>query len=686
LRLALVVFGAAFLVRLVYLLEFSRSVFFEIPILDAAWHAGWARRIADGHWLDGAPYFRAPLYTWFLALVDAVAGSNPWGPRLTQAALGAAGAAFTALTAERLRPRAGLAAGLVVALYGPLVFATGELLHEALLVPILSAWLFVTVRAAGDRDDPDAPSLPWFGSGLLLGLAAIARPSALALAPLLVALPLVPVRRTRFVLPILAGLALPIAPVTLINYVTSGDVIPIASQGGINFYAGNNGAADGRHVVIPELADLGGWEDFEPRVEAIAEQAAGRPLGPAGVSDWWADRGWSWIRDHPGAAAGLWLSKVGALLSGYEVPNNRDILAARADSLLLAVLVGRAGPFFWPWGLLLPLAVLGVAASPDRRRYPLPVAAALLYGASLVPFFVCDRFRLPMVAFLAIPAGAGLLAIPALARAGWPGRAPALLAAGLALLLTLPTWGVDTRVNAAESWHRLGEALYNAGRPIAALDAFNEAVRRRPDDESLRLGRSWAIVASADSLVRAGRPAEAAALDSLAGVELSRVAERLPAAWQAQYGYGHWLAVHGRGAEAVPFLERAAGAQPSRAEVHAELGFAYEAAGRWREAGIALNHALSLGAETAEVHLSLGLAALSGGRPDMAENNWRRALELDPDHARSLYNLGQLEARRGRLEAAADLWRRALRVEPGNELIRNQLTALEAANSAGAPR
>jgi len=684
-RLALIVFAAALVVRLVYLLEFSRSVFFDVPILDAAWHAGWAERIAHGHWLEGAPYFRAPLYTWFLAALDVVAGSGSWVPRLAQGVLGSLAASFTALTTERLRPGSGLAAGLVVALYGPLVFSTGELLHEALLVPLLAAWLWITVFAHGERDDPDAGSLPWFGSGLLLGLSAITRPSALVLAPLLVGLALLPSRRTRFVLPILAGLALPIAPVTVINYVTSGDLVPIASQGGINFYAGNNGAADGRHVVIPELADLGGWEDFEPRVTAIAEKTAGRPLGPAGVSDWWAARGWSWIRHHPGQAAGLWLSKVGALLSGYEVPNNRDILAARSDSLLLALLVGRAGAFFWPWGLLLPLAVFGVIAASDRRRFLVPVAAAVVYGASLIPYFVCDRFRLPVVLFLAVPAGAGLLALPTLVKATWATRRPPLVGAGVALLLTLATWGMDTRMNAAESWHRLGEALYNAGRSVAALDAFNEAVRLRPDDESVRLGRSWAIVAAADSLARTGRAAEAASLDSLAGVELARAAKRLPDSWQAQYGYGHWLAVHGKGAEAVPWLERAAGAQPSRAEVHKELGFAYEAAGRWREAGIALSHAVSLGEETAEVHLSLGLATLNGGRADLAENNWRRALELDPNHVRSLYNLGLLEARRGHVGAAADLWRRALRVDPGNALIQGQLAALPSGGAAATP-
>jgi len=682
-RAVAIVAVVALFVRLIYLLEFQSSVFFSVPILDAAWHAEWAHRIAGGNLLDGAPYFRAPLYTWFLATIEALAGPNPWASRLVQAVLGALGAAFVAMAAGKMSPRAGLPAGLVMALYGPLVFSSGELLHEALLLPVLAAWLLVTVHALSELDDPDAGVLPWFGAALLLGVAAIIRPSALVLAPLLLFAP----RLTRqasgarhlrggLLFPIVAGIILPIVPVTAINYVRSGDPVLIASQGGINFYAGNNPAADGRHVVIPELADLGGWEDFEPRVRAIAETAEKRRLGPSDVSNWWFDRGIAWIREEPGNAAQLWLVKIGALLCGYEQPNNRDIAVARQDSLLLAVLVGRIGPFFWPWGWLLPFALFGAAMAQKERLVRLPLAAAVLYGASLLPFFVCDRFRLPIVPFLAIPAGIGIAALPELLRGPLSRHARALLVTAMGFLLGAMTWGADTRVNSADSWHRLGEALYNDGRPFPALEAFNEAVRLNPDDEAIRLGRAWTLLAAADSLTGASAPREAATLDSLAGAELGKVAVQLPDAWQAQYGYGHWLAGHDQAALAIPFLERAAGAQPRRSEVHRDLGFAYEAAGRWREAGIALNHALALGESTAEVHLSLGLAAMSGGRPDLAENNWRRALELDPGHVKSLYNLGLLEAGRRRFDAAADMWRRALRLDPANKLIQDQLARL----------
>jgi tetratricopeptide (TPR) repeat protein len=712
-RPALVVFAVALLVRVVYLLEFSGSIFFTVPILDAAWHVDLAQRVAAGNLLEGAPYFRAPLYTWFLALAKALFGDGAWPPRLAQALLGAGAAALVTLATALLlgpgdhreggaRRAAPLAAGLVVALYGPLVFSTGELLHEALLVPLVAGALAAAAWGLNERDDPDAGATPWFLAGLLVGLAAITRPNALVLAPALALAPrFVPGGATpaggsasrgapsagRHLVPVLVGIVLPILPVTAVNYISSGDLIPIASQGGINLYAGNNPDADGRQVRIPELAESAGWEEFEPRVRELAEQAVGRPLRPSEVSDWWAARGFEWLGANPGAAARLYLTKLGALVSGYEAPNNRDLYLARRDSLLLSFLVGRAGPLFWPWGLLLPLALFGILR-PDggSRALRLPLSAAFLYAASLLPFFICDRFRLPLVPLLAVPAGVGLAALAADLRARKRPPTRALLASAAALAVVLPTWGADTRIHVADAWHKLGEALYNRGEPDRALAAFEEAVAAAPDDPAIRLGRAFSLVAAADSLeeslrrhARDGAPPEdptdriaaasGARLDSLAGVEFERLAARLPDSWPAQYGWGLWLFRHGRAAEAVPFLERAAGSHPGKRELHRDLGFAYEAAGLWREAGLALNHALRLGESSAELHLSLGLAALQGGAADLAENNWRRGLELDPNHFRLLYNMGLLAFGRGRDDEAADLWRRAGVAQPGHPLI-----------------
>jgi tetratricopeptide (TPR) repeat protein len=133
---------------------------------------------------------------------------------------------------------------------------------------------------------------------------------------------------------------------------------------------------------------------------------------------------------------------------------------------------------------------------------------------------------------------------------------------------------------------------------------------------------------------------------------------------------------HRRTPEAIPYLEHAAGLMPDRAELHRELGFAYESTGNYAAAGLALAHALKLGDESADLHLSLGLAALHQGSVEKAEANWKRALELDPRHFRSLYNLGLLRFSQKRLEEAKDLWSRAVTAKPTDPLPHFQLARL----------
>lgn len=676
-RLVIAVFCLALVVRILYLVEFSRSVFFASPILDAAWHDGWARRIAAGSLFDGAPYFRAPLYGWFLAVVYRFLGEGPWPIRLVQSVVTAAAAAgVTAIVLPRFGRRVGVIAGVVLAVYGPAIFLAGELLIEAaLFVPLLVWATAEALRAHDSGGAEEAPLAPWFRTGIALGLAAIARPNALVLAPALLALPFLrgpaPGRigaraeAGRIALPLLLGLALPVLPITLINFTSSGDLILIASQGGINAYAGNNAEADGRSVVVPALGREVSWEEFVPRATAVAEKAAGGRLRPSEVSDYWSGEARRWSLSNPVAAGRLLLRKIGWLLSGYEAPNNRDYYVARRESLLLELTGGRFGPLLLPLGLLFPLALLGLAlASPDERRRlaPLLVLAAA-YAASLLPFFICDRFRLPLVLWFAIPAALALDRLPGLIRGR---RIPPLPVCIFLAGLGVANWshGADTAGRSSDAWHKLGEALYNRGQYPAALGAFDAALMRAPGDNLPRLGRAFAL--------------QALGQDSLAGVELGDLVHRLPDSWQAQHGYGRWLLDHDRPGDAVPYLERAAGLHPERAELHRDLGFAYELTGNDVTAGMALKRALDLGEESAELHLSLGLVAYRRGAPALAERNWERGLELDPRHFRTLYNLGLLRLGQGRADEARRLWGRASEVRPADPRIPVQLARLEA--------
>ena len=93
LLLAILLLG--FALRVVYILQSRSSPFFTDPEMDALYHTEWARAIAAGRTFVAGPYFRAPLYPWFLGLCFRLFGENFLVPRLIQAGFGTATVGLT---------------------------------------------------------------------------------------------------------------------------------------------------------------------------------------------------------------------------------------------------------------------------------------------------------------------------------------------------------------------------------------------------------------------------------------------------------------------------------------------------------------------------------------------------------------------------------------------------------------
>jgi len=93
------------------------------------------------------------------------------------------------------------------------------------------------------------------------------------------------------------GTCLVLVPVTLRNYGVGGELTLTTSQGGANFYIGNNELADGGYVFLPFVRPDPLYEakDFQ----AEAERRSGRALTPSQVSRFWFRAGLAWMADHP---------------------------------------------------------------------------------------------------------------------------------------------------------------------------------------------------------------------------------------------------------------------------------------------------------------------------------------------------------------------------------------------------
>jgi len=497
-KVCLYLFLGALAVRVLYLSQYAGSPFFWAPALDALYHDQLARGIATGHSPTG-PFFRAPLYYYFLGGIYWLIGPNYWGARLVQAMLGSGSCVLLYAIGCRLAPRstALLAAGMM-ALYGPLVFFDGELLIPPVLVFLILATLLVTLRARDDARPGTA-----LAAGTLLGLAAIARPNALVLAPLLAAglatgAPCGP-RALRWLMPVLFLLATAIFPaiVTARNAIVGGEPVWIASQGGINFWLGNRPGVDGFTPSTPWRYDYEGpYQDSVALFgQRAAEEALGRRLTANEAQAYWYRRGLEWWRRDPLAALALTWKKWVLLWSHREIRNNRSFEFVRAEfapALWLA-------PFgFWLAG---PLGLLGMIVCWRRDpRWRWLALAALLYLASFVPFFVADRYRLPAVPLLLLFAAMALRwlvdAIRTLPASRWLPRVGAL--AALAIFVLVDWYPTESRATRALDHWSAGNAALELGRPAEARTRYRRALALDPNNAEIWTNYGAACYAMGD--------------------------------------------------------------------------------------------------------------------------------------------------------------------------------------------
>lgn len=389
-RNVLLVALVAIVVRtLFFLLNRHNNPLFDNPIMDGLYHHEWALRIVGGDFWGDEVFFRAPLYPYFLALLYKLSGSSIAFALACQHVLGAMSAVLVYFLAREYFVHAvALVAGFAAALYWPFIYFEGDLLIVTLIITLDLAALLLAARAL--RKDR---TFVFAAAGFVFGLSAVARPSILVV---LFFLPVVVYARDRAMRPVLrrsvwlfAGAVVAIAPVLVRNYLVGHDFVPVASQGGVNFYIGNNPESDGRTAIVPGTR----WDWWGGYHDAIlqAETEAGRALKPSEVSNHYFAKGLGFVFGSPARSVPLLAHKLALFWAGGERSNNKYIYFFWHQSGM-----GRVPlPGFW---LIAPLGLAGgVLLWRRRRELSLLYLFVLTYMAGVVAFFVNARFRLPVV-------------------------------------------------------------------------------------------------------------------------------------------------------------------------------------------------------------------------------------------------------------------------------------------------
>lgn len=629
-RSTLLIGGLAILIQTAYLWTANNDPTLSTPIIDAKVYHDAAVRFANGQPLYEGNFWQPPLFPLLLGVIYRVFGVSLLAARLVLVALFVADCLLIARIGEQLFSKpVGLVSGLMAAAYGPLLFFSTRLLPVAPAVFLILIAITLWIRHHHKPRLGTAALL-----GLSVGLATITVPNAGVLFILVAGGMLLgglTHRRLRFAMASTSILytvgALPIAAVTVRNYVVSGDFVAISTNGGINFFIGNNLERHRTLAIRPGEH----WRRL------ARESYRGGARTRAQQSRFFTSQTIDYIIEEPSHfVLGLW-EKSRQLIHAREIPRNLDAYAHRKYSRVLGPLLWRTEHFAFPFGLIGPLAAVGIIAAlrdpaaSQAQRIARRVAITFIvgYGVSVVLFFVSARYRLPMT----------LICLPFAAYSTvWLGR----------------QFLRKDQMSTRRTWFQVA-AVFLAFTMIvnlpmyAATDSFHFRA-----EEAMCLGHAYAEHGDIDR--------------SLASLREALTLE--PRYVAAGTKLGQLLANAGRAAEGQRWLRDAVSWDDNAAEPRQVLGEWLRQQGRWDEAQVLLEEAVAIDPTFPEALGGLAEVYVHAQQPTEAIKHLRLAADVAQNPGPYYVRLADLLSQRGQYSEAIDFYRRALwMVEPEPALL-----------------
>ncbi len=609
------IFVLAFAIRCIYLFEMRSSPLFDTPTMDAEYHDQWAQMILKGEEIHGGVFFRAPLYPYFLALIYRMLGRNFLAVRLIQFFIGSLSCVLVYWVGQKVfNRRVAAIAGVMASLYGVMIFFDGEL-----LLPVLEVFsgLLVILAIIRAREKPSYRR--WILGGMLLGLSALIRPNILLVG--MVFFFWILIRSTGHgrigIFRILGskamiyagclalGTMLVILPVTLRNYVKGHDLVLISSQGGMNFYIGNNPQADGASAILP-----GGratwWGSYEDAIR-IAEKSAGKTLKPSEVSRFWYREGLKFAGTQPFKFLKLMLKKLVLFWNGNELSNNKDFYFFARSAPILKPLIWRFVIYF-PLGMIAALALVGIMlAHKDKKDVVVLEIFLFVYMLSIILFFVTERYRVPILPVLILFAAYALNWFVSAAKRGKYSELGKYLIIFVAILtlVNLPIPGYSS-ANPGKAHYTLGVVYSQKGDNAKAEEEYQKAIEYNPG-----LGNAYTNLGSI---------------------------------------YGD----QGKHRLALEYYEKAIQNGADSAFVWYNIGIEYFNQGLLEQAQKYYQLSLQVREDDPKVHYLLAGVFLGKGMLEQSIQEYKKTLEYDPQDALAYLQLGNIYRQLSRKQEAID--------------------------------
>ncbi|MEW5737090.1 MAG: tetratricopeptide repeat protein [Thermodesulfobacteriota bacterium] len=614
--MALLFFLLGALVRAAHLLVVWNNPYFASLAIDARAYHEKALSILAGHLVGDRVFYQDPLYPYLLAFLYWIFGPAPAVARVFQALLGGGTCALVFLSARMLAgTRAAIASGAVFLLTGVFTFYDCLLGKEAVSLFLLSAFLALHLCAL-----LTGRARTFLFSGMCLGAAALTRANVLLLAPLfalhaLWALRMGMGRRIWAAALFCAGTVLLISPATLHNYLAQKDLVLVTCQGGQNFYYGNGPQAKGafekpdRVRLVPEYEE----EDF---AREAARATGKKDMKPSEISSFWFKKGVEYIREHPGATARLWAKKAAMFLASYEIPDNYYYAFALSRSRVLPYL-------FVPFGALFCLGLCGMALLwPDRVRFFVPAIFCAGYFASLVPFHMASRYRLPVTLVFAVCSGPFLAwtvtAVRSRRAGALTGAAAACAVLGALTFFPYPFVPKDISETFSGPYNAMGAASAEAGDYEKAIYYYYKALAIVPDYSPSLYNLGGVYIALND-------PDKAA-------YWLTKAKDRDPFMVDAYVNLGNIYLARNEPELACPVFEEGLRHNPGNPELYEGLGLCLHQKGRFEDAATVLRKALAERPRDPKLRYNLACALARAGKKDAAQKELDAAVAENPDY------------------------------------------------------
>ena len=671
----------ALFVRFFYLYESSANPSFTMPVIDSQNYDNLARLVAAGKGMNLMFFWQPFFYPVFLSGVYLVSNSSIICAKVAQLLLGCA----TCLLTYRLGKsvfdrRTGVIAGVITALYGPLVFFELELLASGWaafwsVVLILlfiktssmkNMWLCMVLGTCGALSIITRPTFVPFFTAAVVWLAIVFYRAGHRW------------RRIGLRLGvILTGFLLIAIPVAGQNFRVTGHFGILPGSGTINIHVGNNPNYTKTITARPGF----GWEEL---VELPTRNGFTGNQWEQGK--FFKQKILDYIFTEPlGFFRGL-AHKTIQFLNSREIPRNVDVYLFGKWSRLLGLLTWKVGGFGFPFGLLLPLTMLGAAGY--WRRIPVPLLLfVILYPLSIVLVFVAARYRVVVIPAMSVIAAAGLLNLIRIVRGLYWRRMVIIcvFGVGIVLLSTLPGPFPEEQYNfEAEFYLAVAGTESDKGKNKEAVEHSLEALRLQPDIAGAHttLGLAFQALGKLDDALSHHRqalksnPSDFKTHNNLASVltlmdkpdeAISHYRQALrikPDNARLHYNLGVAFQLQGELDEAIDYLTRAVRLDPTFALSHQKLANALTESGRTAEAITHFRQALQIEPDDAVAHNDLACMLASLGRLDEAISHCREALRIAPDFAEAHNNLGGALARQGKSDEAIKHFRKALHLDP----------------------